>query len=57
MNTFIFIDERKFSSNNIVYIFKVYIMSEDEYTCIITGLGVKLATPLAIFTLGLKMII
>ena len=32
-------------------------MSENAYTCIIPGLGVKLATTLAIFTLDLKIII
>ena len=32
-------------------------MSENAYTCIIPGVGVKLAITLAIFTLGLKIII
>ena len=32
-------------------------MSESAYTGIIPGLGVKLATTSAIFTLGLKIII
>ena len=32
-------------------------MSENAYTGIIPGLGVKIATPLVIFTLGLKIII
>ena len=32
-------------------------MSENVYTGIIPGFGVKLATKLAIFTLGLKIII
>ena len=32
-------------------------MSENAYTSIIPGLGVKLAAILAIFTLGLKIII
>ena len=57
MNAFIFIDERKFSSNNIVLYFKEYIMSENAYTGIISELGVKLATNVAIFTLGLKILI
>ena len=35
----------------------MHIISENAYTDIIPGLGVKLATTLAIFTLDLKIII